>query len=988
MLSPCVYFAFFLLWDLLVAAKGLEQHAEEVPPVGAINPFSPSRMLGNTWQIHDSEVGGARKNLRSMSEEELGRMSPSELQTFAGRTDWIQEWAAKNAPGYLRRALDLLAEVFHYWGPQGKYSDQMGDEEKARQNEDKRDPGIMILQAESQVLAALDLDVHSPEMWLRAGELMLLTADVVQEQPVMRVEAGLSMLSRGFELYTEKVFEEGLSSEFIQNCNEKTKDGTTVSNHAFAPQVGSAEEEMLFSMQFGGLDHHLLDMAEDMYGNAQAEEDDIKNKGGLEVEFVPDYCADRPWDTEHLAQSAWVKTANIHPSVQESSQKPGAIYNLPPNGKHISWYAASNLKDVTAALAQQMRYYSDAQRVFDEMREELGANVTKRELAVYLLEQNARRVECNLLLYGKSFLTGVGLSRGVWWVKFVAKQVKDRIEMGRKQHGDAVAVLDKPAFSCASFQLQKAALGLVRLSPPDHLAFHNSDFVTTGILEKFSGRTLVDRELARRGTSTVAGKEAGEAVDDEKTATGTKTAASSKKNAKKKSGKVEQAPKTTTTAKIKEVKATSSTATSSEVVLEKAQTSSARTSKKKKMQIMQIFATNVAVQNIMGTKVSEEVIDNLRDLAVTKYRKVAKKEKKLIKEKTKTKQKITAADMDDHVKGRFYSVQSTHPRQYATNKKWISLYRGDRAREMTSVVAALESVALGFAGNVLGIDLERYFNKQSSLFRGGDDASFGDSFRNEFFGNKTGEAAADGEEEDVEQIEIEDDEDDEPLMPLAFEDRGATGDGDSENDEDRDAHDDEWQAANGGGSTLNSKKVDAKRKTSSSSVALKKKRKFANPGQAFLQYQSESRFDQERRQAYIPYALLQVYSKAGGHHEAHTHTDSIVSCVFYLTTDPARTPLSILDPRGKSVWAQYDAMGDQPAKPFIHGWQPSAPFHQPYFYFPKKGDVVCFPSWLVHMVPPHEESDVERVGIAFLLTMTSRLDNWFYNAMGTSPAKI
>merc|ERR1711972_299797 len=44
-------------------------------------------------------------------------------------------------------------------------------------------------------------------------------------------------------------------------------------------------------------------------------------------------------------------------------------------------------------------------------------------------------------------------------------------------------------------------------------------------------------------------------------------------------------------------------------------------------------------------------------------------------------------------------------------------------------------------------------------------------------------------------------------------------------------------------------------------------------------------------------------------------------------------------------------------------WQPAAPFHQPFYVFPKVGDVVCFPGWLLHFVPSHVQSKVNRVAI-------------------------
>ena len=53
-----------------------------------------------------------------------------------------------------------------------------------------------------------------------------------------------------------------------------------------------------------------------------------------------------------------------------------------------------------------------------------------------------------------------------------------------------------------------------------------------------------------------------------------------------------------------------------------------------------------------------------------------------------------------------------------------------------------------------------------------------------------------------------------------------------------------------------------------------------------------------------------------------------------------------------------------------HDFEPSGPFHQQFSYFPEEGELVLFPSWLVHKVPSHHAKE-ERVA-------------WPYNYKGTT----
>mmetsp|Transcript_61300 Transcript_61300/g.143463 ORF Transcript_61300/g.143463 Transcript_61300/m.143463 type:complete len:507 (-) Transcript_61300:65-1585(-) len=120
-----------------------------------------------------------------------------------------------------------------------------------------------------------------------------------------------------------------------------------------------------------------------------------------------------------------------------------------------------------------------------------------------------------------------------------------------------------------------------------------------------------------------------------------------------------------------------------------------------------------------------------------------------------------------------------------------------------------------------------------------------------------------------------------------------------------------------------------------------------------------------------------VYPGNGGRHGYHVHQGSASSCVLYARVAGASTPISFIDPRGAppvNDYEQYEKERD---------FEPQAPFHHNEYFFPKEGDLVCFPSWLVHNVPSHWESET-RVAFAANLQGDGAWDSWFHTAVGWS----
>jgi uncharacterized protein (TIGR02466 family) len=86
-------------------------------------------------------------------------------------------------------------------------------------------------------------------------------------------------------------------------------------------------------------------------------------------------------------------------------------------------------------------------------------------------------------------------------------------------------------------------------------------------------------------------------------------------------------------------------------------------------------------------------------------------------------------------------------------------------------------------------------------------------------------------------------------------------------------------------------------------------------------------------------------------HSHHVHQASIVSAVYYSKVGAENTPIVFSDPRGAGPIHNYEQFLGE------HDFEPEAPFHQQYNYFPEEGELILFPSWLVHKVPAHKGKD-------------------------------
>ena len=109
--------------------------------------------------------------------------------------------------------------------------------------------------------------------------------------------------------------------------------------------------------------------------------------------------------------------------------------------------------------------------------------------------------------------------------------------------------------------------------------------------------------------------------------------------------------------------------------------------------------------------------------------------------------------------------------------------------------------------------------------------------------------------------------------------------------------------------------------------------------------------------------------KPGEFHSPHTHSNNLVSGVFYLQTNDNSPAITFLDPRPQSSVLQPQA-------------KEYNIFNSTMFFYPAKVNrMILFPSWLEHYVPQND-TKFSRVSIAFnvmLKGQVGRPDNFQTN---------
>jgi uncharacterized protein (TIGR02466 family) len=120
----------------------------------------------------------------------------------------------------------------------------------------------------------------------------------------------------------------------------------------------------------------------------------------------------------------------------------------------------------------------------------------------------------------------------------------------------------------------------------------------------------------------------------------------------------------------------------------------------------------------------------------------------------------------------------------------------------------------------------------------------------------------------------------------------------------------------------------------------------------------------------LPWLLKEMWVNVldtGGHQAMHNHANSFMSGVVYLTpTHPSSHTVFMKSPGGTEFMFKNDHKGMTPGEFNADKWISPAP--QP-------GDMVLFPSYLMHAVPPNEGD--RRITLSFN-AVPSQLNSWGY----------
>lgn len=121
----------------------------------------------------------------------------------------------------------------------------------------------------------------------------------------------------------------------------------------------------------------------------------------------------------------------------------------------------------------------------------------------------------------------------------------------------------------------------------------------------------------------------------------------------------------------------------------------------------------------------------------------------------------------------------------------------------------------------------------------------------------------------------------------------------------------------------------------------------------------------------IGWALKEMWVNVldpGGHQAMHNHANSFISGVVYLTpTHAGSQTVFMKSPGGTDFLFRNDHLGVQPTAYSADKWISPAP---------APGDMVLFPSYLMHAVPPNQGQ--RRISLSFNAIPT-RLDSWGYS---------
>jgi len=120
----------------------------------------------------------------------------------------------------------------------------------------------------------------------------------------------------------------------------------------------------------------------------------------------------------------------------------------------------------------------------------------------------------------------------------------------------------------------------------------------------------------------------------------------------------------------------------------------------------------------------------------------------------------------------------------------------------------------------------------------------------------------------------------------------------------------------------------------------------------------------------LPWSLKEMWVNVldtGGRQAMHNHANSFISGVVYLTpTHPGSQTVFMKSPGGSEFMFRNDHQGMTPGQFSADKWVSPAP---------EPGDLVLFPSYLMHAVPPNQGQ--RRLTLSFN-AMPAQLNSWGY----------
>ena len=92
----------------------------------------------------------------------------------------------------------------------------------------------------------------------------------------------------------------------------------------------------------------------------------------------------------------------------------------------------------------------------------------------------------------------------------------------------------------------------------------------------------------------------------------------------------------------------------------------------------------------------------------------------------------------------------------------------------------------------------------------------------------------------------------------------------------------------------------------------------------------------------------------GASHKAHSHPNTIIASVFYFDAEEGDSPICF-SKEARSLNRSY-------IEPTLRDdYQQNIFAQDEIYYHPKKNDLIIFPSWLMHGVPPNQKPKIRKV---------------------------